>query len=59
MKTPTELTKIIVGAGVYGELSARSMKLRAPCMSTSKDAIDMLKFTFQAATVLPSQRPFG
>ncbi len=39
------------GACVYGELNARSTKFRAPWMSTSKDAIDMLKLTFQAACV--------
>ena len=46
--TPMELTKIMDGGCVYGEFRARSTKFRAPWMSTSKDAMDMLKLTFQA-----------
>ena len=47
-KTPMELTNTIGGGTVDGELSARSTKLRTPCMSTSNDESDMLKSTFQA-----------
>ena len=54
MKTPTELTSVTVGAFVYGELSARSTKLRTPWMSCSKDAIDKLKSTFHATLQLAS-----
>ena len=48
MKTLTELVKTTVGALAYGELIARSTKLRAPCTSGSNVAIERLKSTVQA-----------
>lgn len=55
-KMPMELTKMIAGALVYGELKAKSTKLRAPWMSTSKEAIERLKLTFQAMMTIVSVR---
>ena len=47
-KVPMELTKMIAGGRVYGELNAKSTKFRAACMSISNDAMVMLKLTFHA-----------
>ena len=48
-KTLMELTKTMAGGTVYGELSARSTKLRVPWRSASNDVMDILKFIVQAA----------